>query len=220
MKAEFEQPILTEFYSKVYRGNEKHDSPEMSRIKMIRSLSTLCQNIDKRISILDIGAGRQALERQFYSTHKNTTWINHVSFFTVDIADIFNYKLLTSRSPKVTHIRANAVTLPFQDNAFDITVSNLAIDFLPHDAFSEVSRTLSEHGNAIFHFHHPSLTKNQSPNPSISKFWDYLDDHSVLFQNERSIVHTLGQHGLDVFKSNIETDGKDSWWAVTATKIT
>ena len=87
MNHEFDQALLTDFYSNLYRGNAKHDSPEQSRIEMIRNLAAECA-YRNNIRILNIGAGRQSLEKQFFSAYRSAPWVRNISFISFDIAAI------------------------------------------------------------------------------------------------------------------------------------
>ncbi len=218
MTHEFDQSLLTEFYSKLYGGNAKHDSPEFSRIRMIRYLASELSARGEKVKILNVGAGRQSLEKQFLTAYRRMGWIKNLSFVTVDIANIIQYKLLAAHSSTVRHVQANALQLPYPDDTFDFVISNLAIDFLPHSAIGEASRVLKKEGDAVFHFHHPTLTDNPPVHPSIVAFWSYLRTNNVLFQNEQQIHETLQQYGLQTHSTHIATDGIDRWWEVHAKK--
>ncbi len=169
---------------------------------------------------LDIGSGRQSLEKELKNTHKNRSWMDELEMFTVDMADIVNYKLLLARSKKVHHIRGDALLLPFDSSQFGLVVSNHAIDFLPRESFSEAARVLSPDGYAIFYFHHPSMIKSPSKNPKIEMFWKYLRDNEILFKDEDQIREELRKRGLAVEEIHLNDDRVDKWWEVVSRKST
>lgn len=214
----FDQSILTGFYSNLYRGVEKHDSPEMSRINMVKRIGLVMSQGIVPNTILNIGAGRQSLEKQVHTTYHNQPWYDDTFIATIDIADIQRNKLLAKKITNVAHTRASGLNLPFVENLFGLVVSNLAIDFLPHDAFEEAARVLAPDGQAIFQFHHPSLTEVSSDHQQVGSFWEYLNKNKILFQNEDQIKTELSLRGFIVNQVGLDTDGRDKWWVVNATK--
>ena len=211
------QPLLTEFYSHKYLGGEKHDSPDKSRVTLIQKIAALLSEREGATAMLDVGAGRQSLERQLFSSHGKKPWIKGLQVITIDIANILAYQLLVQRD-SAQHLRSNGLLLPFADNSMDLVVSNHAIDFLPHEAFSEAARVLSPSGAAAFNFHHPNMTEQTKSNPQINQFWEYLTKNNILFQNADDIVTTLADQGLTVEHVALEHDRKDQWWEVVAAK--
>lgn len=213
------QSILLENYTNLYRSSEKHDSPDFSRLNMTHTIAELFCNSTSPKRILDIGSGRQALEKQFYITYHNQPWFKYLSITSLDFADIAGDKLLCDKIENVNHIRGNGLFLPFGDNTFDAVVSNLAIDLMPHKAFAEASRVLNPQGYAIFNFHHPSLLDIMPTDDSVKlAYWKYLKENKILFENFDQIVQTLSEKGLRVEDVERDNDGTDRWWVVLARK--
>lgn len=220
---EHPQALLADHYSKLY-GHEKHDSPEASRVSMVRRIvKTLKEGVPNR-HILDIGAGPQSLEKQLFmgQDDKSKAFLGGFHFTTLDIVEINSQKLLAGKKKNVSHVRADAARLPFDNRTFGLIVSNLALDFLSRDVFEEVHRVLTEGGKAIFYFHHPSMIPadlNSVTNDSVREFWKYLLETKSLFGSREEIVATLEEFGLQTKKVVSVTDGKDRWWEVVASKI-
>lgn len=220
---EHPQPLLTDHYSKLY-SHEKHDSPEASRVSLVKKIVTALHDGIPNNQILDIGSGPQSLEKQLFMGRddKSRAFLGGFHFTTLDIAEINSQKLLASKEQNVGHVLADATKLPFDNKTFGLIVSNLVLDFLPRDVFKEVHRVMAEGGKAIFFFHHPSMLPkdlNSVTNDSVRKFWKYLVETKSLFGSRGEIVATLGEFGLQTKKVVSVTDGKDTWWEVVVSKI-
>lgn len=211
---EFNQDTITSFYSGLYRGQEKHDSPELSRLSMINRITQMFDNGLTPQVMLNIGSGRQSLEKQLHMTCHKKLWLYDLKTVTVDIADIPKHKLLVRQN----HIRSDALALPFADSSFGLVISNHAIDFLPPEAFEEARRILVDGGKAIFYFHHPSMIKGEPKDPQVRKMWKYLKANKILFENPEQIRTKLSQARLTVEEVELNTDDEDKWWEVVAKK--
>lgn len=212
--------ILSQFYGRHYR-NEKHDSPEESRVSMIRRMVAHLSDGTPGNKILDIGAGRQSLERQLFSFNPHIRLLlESLEITTIDLADLNSRSLLAKRSG-VHHIQSQGESIPLPDNKFSLVVSNHALDFMPRTAFKDAYRVTTPGGLAILYFHHPCLIDtdlNKVKNPLIKAFWTYLKTNKVLFQNEHEIENTLTQAGFTPTEITTNSDGQDTWWETTSIK--
>lgn len=230
---EHPQNTLNEFYDHIYdRRKDKHDSPEISRVRMQRKLIHEIETSRFGTKILNIGSGPQALEKQLmnaypiqYQVETNDKEKDVVmkkpkyTLFSVDIAD-FKTTLTRGKAP---HVRGDATRLPFASESIDIACSNLAIDFLPDTAMLEALRVLKPSGIAFFHFHHPDMIPedlNNVINPLVRKFWGYLKETKKLYESPKQILEHLISLGFmlepeDIYLAN---DRIDKWWEVRAAK--
>ncbi|MFA5936881.1 MAG: methyltransferase domain-containing protein [Candidatus Paceibacterota bacterium] len=213
--------LLSDFYRKLYI-RDKHDSPDESRTSLIRRINKLI--IENQISpkmVLNIGSGPQALEKQILNKSQGGQLIKKAQFVSIDLAQIIPTKLLCSKMKDVQHIRGNAIKLPFKDKTFGLVISNHAIDFCPQEsAFKEALRVLNNNGKGIFYLHHPSMLREFPENETISIFWQYLKDNSILFQNEKDIKNFLEKIGFSVKEILLKNDAhkRDTWWEVVVEK--
>lgn len=213
------QQLIDSFYTSVYR-TEKHDSPEESRVSLIRRIVTTLKSGIPEPQILDIGSGPQSLEKQLFSgrPQSDINFLKKFMFATLDVAEIYKKKLLAK---KASHVRADALKLPFKSESFGLVVSNHAIDFLPRVAFQEARRVLVSGGKVIFYFHHPDMIPDDLSsvrNRMVRQFWQYLKDNEVLFKSEEEITETLQRAGFTLEEIIPNSDGQDKWWEVVASK--
>lgn len=153
-----------EEYSAYYADSSpdcQSDSPRDSRRQLIKDLIlTIEQKLvtQDKLYILDIGAGKQILEKEL-SAHPSYTSIDQdkLILVTADIADLQGDDLL---APNIaSHTQLSGHQLPFKAGTFDIILSNMAIDFMPKSSFNELSRVLKPDGSVLINFHHPDLIK-------------------------------------------------------------
>lgn len=221
-----EQQTLTDFYTWLYSTNEKHDSPEKSRVMMIRRIYACLQPGIIKPYMLNIGSGPQSLEKQMRTarTKRDVDLLSQIKCFSLDISSIDVRKLLARNALNQHHLRASALALPYKSQSIGLVVSNLAIDFIPRSDYDqpyrECKRVLTPGGTALFNFHHPSMIPDDlnSLSDSVTKrYWTYLSQNSILFSSYADIhdclVTRVGFNGVDIY---LETDGKDQWWEVEA----
>lgn len=154
-------------YSAFYENSDS-DSPESSREFLVGRIFTSINRIysqkDERIThhdqdyrhtirVLSVGAGRQILEHELYRHPQWQDVAANVEIITLDIATLRTSQLLSSEP----HVVANGALLPFRSGIFDIVYSNMAIDFMPREAFCEVARVLQKDGMMLVNLHHPDL---------------------------------------------------------------
>ncbi len=105
--------------------------------------------------VLDLGAGRGILEEAIDNDKRFAPYRSRLIFITLDVADINNQQLLSSNQQ---HVIAEGEKPPFVDKAFDLVISNMAIDLMPRDdVFQQVNRIIKLDGRIILNLHHPNL---------------------------------------------------------------
>lgn len=216
--------IILSHYSHRYQY-QKHDSPEQSRISLNRRIWNLLRNRKSlpTARILDIGSGPQSLEKQLFMGRDKgqADALKGYTFHTLDLAEISRRKLLAQDKRNVSHVRADAVRLPYRDGIFGLVVSNHAIDFAPRFALREAYRVLARGGTAIFCFHHPSMLPDDLStvrNDTVRKYWTHLRENKVLYESEGQIRRTLEEMGYSNVEVSLGSDSMDQWWEVVANK--
>lgn len=149
-------PTMRADYSEYYT-HHSDDSANSSREKLLETLIRSAEEVlsrQSRVRILDVGAGRQILEREL-QLHSNFDTIDQrIDIITIDIADLEQEQLL---APEFIHIQASGTELPIADNSIDIVISSSAADFMPREVYSEIYRVLRTDGKFLAVFHHESL---------------------------------------------------------------
>jgi ubiquinone/menaquinone biosynthesis C-methylase UbiE len=135
------------FYTNYYQG-ERSDSPDQGRLSILRRLDQAMSELPQTSFVLDIGAGKQALESEYRNIYGNSPH----RFMTLDIANVSREQLL---APGFEHMIANGEQMPFPDNTFSLAASNMAIDFMHREALSEVGRILKPGAKLLLNLHHP-----------------------------------------------------------------
>lgn len=231
------------FYSAFYEL-EDNDSPDNSRLSLITRLHTYVSFLPQKAIVLDLGSGKQILEKEYSHYLKKKKLSPNCQIITVDIAKIQRNQLL-SKQPWHQHIRADGEKLPFTDSSFDIVVSNMALDFMNKTAIKEVVRVAKKGSPAFFNFHHPALiptnldemiaecrrkiSKKVGYGGKISTNKEltlksllhhrYLKDNSVLFQNTDQIKNSLTSYGFFVVSVCEGVSPGDRWWEADVYKI-
>ena len=216
---------LRDNYSRLYL-RDYHDSPDKSRVSMARRIvGQLKSGIPTKL-VVDIGSGAQALEKTMLSTYNQRQFrdlFGRYNFLTLDLANIKRARLLAQkRYPDlVMHVVADGSILPVVDKAAGLVFSNMAIDFMPEEAFSEAYRILVPEGTAFFNFHHPDMISEASiatKKEGVRKYWKYLESNQVLFSNQAQIIERLEKIGYKNIQVSLNTDGVDKWWEVSCKK--
>lgn len=232
-------------YTELYRDHPgrsapiRHDSPERSRIRMIRNLVDALLADMPNPHVLNIGSGPQMLEHQLLSGFavpakkideatglKPDAFLAQFSFTTVDIADIREEDLMANHLPNVEHRQGDALALQFEDGTFGAVVSNLCIDFIPRTDFDlpyrEARRVLAPGGSAMFNFHHPGMipadimNHNPDSSPAIAH-WQYLTRNGILFPGPEAIYTCLVDRvGFRDAIISEQTERRKIWWEVIA----
>ncbi len=228
------EAYLADHYHRLY-CKDKHDSPDKSRQAMAREMRDrlISQPLQPR-RILELGSGPQALLKQLISFAKPQ--LKDVQYVTVDIAPIDLSRLLVLKPLKengmfdpnhpfagnVLHMQANGAYIPFASNSMGMLVSNMALDFMPPQTLAECARVLHPSGSVLLNLHHPSMKVESSmmaARPSVQAFWEHLKENHVLFENTDQIADRLSQVGLTPQVIEEQSDQRDVWWHVSATKM-
>jgi ubiquinone/menaquinone biosynthesis C-methylase UbiE len=147
------------FYTNFYKDHTD-DSPEGSRLSLIKRARPLIETLEEGEWVLDVGAGRQILEKEYLQNYPAPK----AKILTFDIADLKSEQLLAEDKENVFHIRGNGARLPFPDESISLAISNMAFDFMPKKARSELFRVTKPGASILFNLHHSSLVSTQNIN--------------------------------------------------------
>ena len=210
--------VVARFYSRMYQ-REKSDSPDQSRVQLAKRIMPYMQQLGNDDYVLGLGSGTQLFEKQYL-----TTYTTNAKIVTLDIAEIERRRLLAIKYG-VEHVVGDGSKLPFADNVFSFAVSNMALDFMPENAISELHRVLKPNAHALVGLHHPVLIPDDLEklleDPVIKQnvrdvlnFWKYLKDNNILFTNPNEIRNRFEKHGFIVKRVRETHDEHDKWWEV------
>lgn len=215
-------------YSAFY-VNDNEDSPDRSRIYLLRRIKNCVGDFGKNDWVLDIGAGKQVLEKEYITLRHGSP--PPFNLITLDVAELRKYQLLATNY-KIPHIKANGTELPFHDESFSLIVSSMALDFMPRDAITEVYRTLKPGRYALVTLHHRSLIPDDLDelirnegilgrrrnyfrrDLRVYNFWRYLRDNNILFKDADQIKDVFGEAGFRVERVEEVKFHSDIWWEV------
>lgn len=221
---------LGQQYTDYYRVLREDSTPVSRKSLSIRLRNYLGVSHLKDGFLLDLGSGRQILEKEYRGISKIPIPLKVV---TLDIADIDKRKLLAPYRMQASHIQGNGVALPFDDKKFSVIVSNMALDFMLPQARDEVRRTLAENGRIFLNLHHPSLYDlidiygsreglNKSAEDTL-EFWRFLRKKDVLYRSYNQISESFSTLGFEIIHFKLGTELRDNgnlpkyvnkWWEV------
>ncbi len=226
-------PSVGEIYTDFYTRN-KNDSPDESRFALARKLDKYAAWFSKEDLVLDMGAGRQALERDYLSSRNPKPEFKIV---TLDIARVTNGQLLARNYPQVRHVIQDGSSMEFDNDTFSLLVSNLALDFMPRTALKEAYRVLKPGRHALVNLHHPELIPEDldeeikrreilgyrhgriyNKRMRTLQFWKYLRDNQILFTSPAEINQAFSSAGFGVECVKEASDREDKWWEVDLIK--
>lgn len=231
-----------DFYSSFYKTRDD-DSPSLSRHSILTRLYANLTSNTALSLILDLGAGKQILEREYIAKLAKQKQQPNCHFLTVDLADITHNQLLASPT-YCTHFKVDGCALPFSDEKFDAAISNMALDFMGPKAINEIHRILAKGCRAFLNFHHPSMIPENLENliakvyrkinnkirshGTISEFTrfelksllhrKYLRDNNILFQTTDQITEVLSSHGFTVTNVLEAAAFDEKWWEADVIK--
>jgi ubiquinone/menaquinone biosynthesis C-methylase UbiE len=210
---------LADSYTPFYRSH-KHHSPEKSRVSLMRRMHNEMLKLGPNDWVLDVGSGRQSLERQYHSDYGRPD----CNVVTIDIARILKSDLLATRSVGANHVRADGNSLPFGDNTISLVVSNMALDFLGESAIEELDRVVKPGGhvlaNLCFSYLNPPKYIFDPQNPeerhralrreedNINFWYRFLEQHNILIKDPSEIGPRFSRHGFTAER----IEPVDVWW--------
>lgn len=241
------QAALEGYYDAIYAGGAiQLDSPKNTREEIVHNIATIAERglvtfdpQDKPLTVLNLGSGPQALEKEFYEyAHQGPEprlrrLLEATRFITLDIASIPADRLLLSSSKQnqyVSHINASSTHIPLADTSVDVVVSNMSVDMLrvhprTYDrAVQEISRVLKHDGMGLFTFHHPQVFESHASSPTLSPYsyegvYFNPNAHNPFYSDKADIVTDFALAGLEVDVAQIHADGHEKWWHIETHKL-
>lgn len=227
------------FYTAFYSMSTEDSSLE-SRKSLINRLRAVSPYFPTRSHVLDLGAGRGIVEEEYLRSFGQPNF----TFITTDISNLSKEQLFAKGLTPRLHIQSSGVSQPFPSSFFPAVVSNLALDFMPNQARSEVFRTAKPGSPIILNLHHPSIIPpdledrierlmkkiwyaqryNKQPKStdilslSALKYKKLLQDTKVLFSDADSITIAFSAYGFVVKRIELGTEGFCKWWEVDLQK--
>ena len=213
---------LQSFYSDFYADGDDHDSPRASRVRMARRILNETQRCNDMQQVLDIGAGRGAVE----DILRRRDEANGLTLISFDIATITKDKLLSL--DRRTHVQADSRDMPFADGIFDLAFSNLSIDMLRRNqnpdyetALRQTRRVLGLGAVLLLSLHSAKLFKKLSR--------QYTGDHDMtadyfngnkadnpFYDSQELIISDLKKADFKEIEIEKIKDKKEEWWEVRA----
>ncbi|HBY99889.1 MAG TPA: hypothetical protein DEO84_01085 [candidate division Zixibacteria bacterium] len=148
--------------------------------------------------VLDLGCGSGIFARRLVAKGAKVVGIDNSQTMI---------KLAIPRLPSVKFVTGDARKLPFQNEVYDIIVSNLFIhytkDLLP--LFREINRVLEVNGEFVFSFHHPmaEVTRYRTIKERIAaELLPYYHQDSYKWKMAKRMVLISYHHTFeDIFKA-------------------
>lgn len=222
------QQLMNEVYG-VYWKTEKTHGPAHARNSLSKRAMADLLNLEPTEWVLDLGAGRQALERQWSNWQQNI----QAQVATVDIAEIKRRQLLKGTSAKIHHVRGDGAQLPYQDGTFSVAVSSMGLELMPNQSIAELARVVKPDGKVFLNVLDPSVSarkrdlvaeprRNRRTSESdkrAQEFWNYYArGENVFNKGEDAIRQVMGEFGLGIDRiETIETHGT-AWIEIDATR--
>ncbi|MFH1833206.1 MAG: methyltransferase domain-containing protein [Candidatus Levyibacteriota bacterium] len=221
---------IAAYYTGKYNSAEKSDSPELARINLIKMAFPYLLSFRQSDRVLDIGAGKQILERQLRNYFKNKAGRPlQIPIVTLDVANIKYRKLLEKKQKNIHHVLARSEKLPIPDESIALVISSMALDLMPDEAIAEVFRVLKPCSHALITLHHPALIPNdleellkkqnvRASERRVYEIWDYLIKNQKLSSDMNTIANRLNKYGFNIATINEARDEKDTWWEIDLIK--
>lgn len=164
-------------------------------------------DVNKELKILEIGCGPGALAGALHR------WYPHAEITAVDRDSEF-IRFATEHEPEVNFMEGDATALPFEDNTFDVTISNTVAEHIePSKFYGEQIRILKPGGVCIVLSSRKGININAKCitfNEHEQQFWkkaEQYDDSMDRFavckypMSEAEIPATMAKYGF----SNVST---------------
>lgn len=216
------QQLMSHVYD-IYWRNEKTHGPADARTSLLRRARPALKELAATEWALDLGAGRQVVEKQMLSNKNHGIKAN---IATIDIASLTRKQLLRRNAGNVHHARGDGTNLPYPDASFSVVISSMGLELMPFDAISELARVMRPDGKAFLNVLDPSVSSSKRDLVAMPKrnrrttesdrraqdFWDhYARPDNVFNKGEAAIRLALAEHGLNT--ERIETiEGRGSAW--------
>lgn len=219
-----------DFYSNQYE-NSKSDSPDRARASLLRRVHPIILGLNEDDVVLDLGAGRQILERQYLNSYCKSRHqpIPQAQIITLDIAELKKKQLLARNNKNIDHVRADGANLPFKDASFSLVISSMALDLMPPEAIGEVYRVLKPGCHALITLHHPALLPEnldqllersglEVNERTVLRVWNYLRKNGILSHEPGSITTRFADYGFNLENIVEASDSADKWWELDLIK--
>lgn len=219
------EQLVNEVYSR-YWQHEKVHGPDRARTSLARRVKPELMSLGANDFVLDLGAGRQAMERQIMRNWRKMLACNFVTF---DIAQIKASQLL--KRSNVVPVRGSGAYLPFKDGVFSTAMSSMGLELMPTEAISELARVLKPEAKAFLNVLHPSVsswkrddllkpTQHAGKNDKMyTDFWShYARENNVFGKGEASIEDVMQEFGFEVNRIETVRSHNTSWIEIDATR--
>lgn len=217
------EQLVTNVYSR-YWQREKVHGPDEARTSLARRMRPEVIKLGPEDYVLDLGAGRQAMERQLLRNWRRQISCNFVTF---DIAELRNSQLL-GRS-NVAPVRGSGAHLPFKDGVFSAAMSSMGLELMPTGAIPELARVLKAGASAHLNVLHPSISSWKrddllKPHQHLKRndqmyrdFWShYAREDNVFGKGDAAIEDVLEEFGFDVSRIDTVRSHNTSWIEIDA----
>ncbi len=217
--------MVTTVYSN-YWQREKVHGPDEARTSLARRVRPVLTALETTDFVLDLGAGRQAMERQIMRNWRKQIDCNFVTF---DIAELKASQLL--RRSSVMPIRGSGAHLPFRNGVFSAAISSMGLELMPTEAIPELARVLKSGASAHLNVLHPSIsswkrddllkpTQYARKNDKMySDFWGhYARENNVFGKGDAIIEDVLQEFGFDIERIETVRSHNTSWIEIDATR--
>lgn len=219
------QNLMDEVYS-LYWKQEKVHGPEEARVSLTRRFKSCLLNLEGNEWVLDLGAGRQAMERQWMRNWRNKIECN---IATVDISSIRKRQLL--QRSNIHHSRADGARLPYKDGSFSAAISSMGLELMPTEAIPELARVLKPGGKAFINVLHPSISTGKAVSLSechkrkgktdnkYDKFWEYYArEDNVFGKGKNNIQKVLEEFGFGIDRIETVSSYLTAWIEIDITR--
>lgn len=219
------EQLVTDVYSRYWRQEKVH-GPDEARTSLTRRLKPELLKLGPKDLVLDLGAGRQAMERQIM---RNWRKFLQCGFVTFDIAQLKKSQLLDRDN--VSAVRGSGALLPFKDGSFSVAFSSMGLELMPTEAIPEVSRVLKPGGKAHLNVLHPSVSswkrddllkpnqRTRKNDQSYADFWShYAREDNVFGKGEQAIEGVMEEFGFALDRIETVRSYNTSWIEIDATR--
>ncbi|MBI2405670.1 class I SAM-dependent methyltransferase [Candidatus Microgenomates bacterium] len=211
---------VLEFYVPHYRKNF-HNTPYKSRTSIIRKAYPYIQSLPQGGWVLDVGAGRQLVERDLMRKYGDI----NCRMVTLDLPISPAEDLLVKDSNTVDHIFADGLYLPFRDETFSFLICNMAFECMSEEVIGEMRRVLKPQSHALVNFwDKDNLPENldelvqdkkiRGRSRRLVNFRKFLRDNNMLVSSSDEVVNLFTSYGFVVKTLQQAHDNYNVWWEV------